>query len=176
MRDPVDRGGGGDTDRAGLVAVLDGQRARAGSSLLGGLETSRRRLAGVEPRRALGQGVDQAAHRLDRMTDRLAGAHPGRRLPECRARLEPPEWRRPLFELLVRAGGRLDADLRHLQALSPARTLDRGYAVVSGPDGVVVRETQACCGSGTRLPCAWPQASVRAAVTNVDSRDVDRDG
>ena len=106
----------------------------------GRLEIRRRRLTGVEPRRALGQGVEQAAHRLDRMTDRLAGAHPGRRLPECRARLAAPDWRRPLFELLGRAGGRLDADLRHLQALSPVRTLDRGYAVVTGPDGAVVRD------------------------------------
>jgi exodeoxyribonuclease VII large subunit len=162
-------------DRAGLVAVLDGQLARAGSSLLGRVETSRRRVTGVEPRRALGQGVDQAAHRLDRVTDRLAGAHPGRRLPECRARLAAPDWRRPLFELLGRAGGRLDADLRHLQALSPARTLDRGYAVVSGPGGAVVRDA-GVLRIGDEIAVRLAAGRVRAAVTDIDSRDPDRDG
>ena len=161
-------------DRAGLVAVLDGHLTRAGSSLLSGLETSRRRLTGVEPRRALGQGVEQAAHRLDRMTDRLAGAQPGRRLPECRARLAAPDWRRPLFELLGRAGGRLDADLRHLQALSPARTLDRGYAVVTGPDGAVVRDA-GVLRIGDAIAVRLAAGRVRAAVTDV-GRDADGDG
>jgi exodeoxyribonuclease VII large subunit len=162
-------------DRAALVTRVDGQRARAGAALDARLEIGRRRLGQVEPRRALGQGVEQAIHRLDRLTDRLAGAHPGRRVVEGQARLRAPDWRRPLWELLGRADGRLGAELRHLQALSPARTLERGYAVVTGADGRVVRRA-AQLDVGDAIGVRLAAGRVAAVVTQVDAQDGDPDG
>ncbi len=127
-------------DRAALQAAADGRLAAAAHSLQARSDLAGRRLAAVETRRALGQGVERAAHRLDRLTDRLVGLHPARRLADCRARLAGPDWRRPMWEAVARADGRLAAELRHLRALSPARTLERGYAVVTGPDGAIVRQ------------------------------------
>jgi exodeoxyribonuclease VII large subunit len=162
-------------DRAALGAALDGQLARALTRLQGRVEFGRRRLGVVEPRRALGQGVDQAAHRLDRLTDRLAGLHPRRRLVECQGRLRTPDWRRPLWELLGRAEGRLGAELRHLQALSPARTLERGYAVVTGADGEVIRAASSLR-VGDAIGVRLAEGRIGAVVTGVNAPDGDRGG
>ncbi len=154
-------------DRAGLQDALDRGLALAASSWQARLDMAGRRLAAVEPRRALGQGVERAAHRLGRCTDRLEGLHPARRLAECRARLRAPEWRRPVWEALARADGRLTAELRHLQALSPARTLERGYAVVTGPEGAVLRSTSSLR-PGDPIAVQLAAGRLDAAVTAVD--------
>jgi exodeoxyribonuclease VII large subunit len=162
-------------DRAALSAALDGQLVEARARLRDRLESGGRRLAGVEPRQALGQGVERGAHRLERLTERLASVHPDRRIRECRARLRAPDWRRPIWEMLGRADGRLGAEQRHLQALSPARTLERGYAVVTGADGRVIREA-ASLQVGDPIVVRLAAGRVGAAVTDVDARDGDRDG
>jgi exodeoxyribonuclease VII large subunit len=154
-------------DRAGLGVALDGLLVRAASSLDGRIDAAGRRLEAVEPRRALGQGVERAAHRLGRSGDRLAGVHPVRLLSPCQARLRAPEWRRPTWEALARAEGRLGAELRQLRALSPARTLERGYAVVTGPDRTVVRRA----GSlriGDVIAVRLASGRLAAAVTDLD--------
>lgn len=159
-------------DEAGLQAALESLLARAGASLDERIDGAGRRLEGVEPRRALGQGVERAAHRLDRCGDRLAGVHPVRLLSPCQARLRASDWRRPTWEALARAEGRLGAELRHLRALSPACTLERGYAVVTGPDGTVVR----LAGSlqrGDAIAVRLAAGRLAAAVTAVDSSDGD---
>jgi exodeoxyribonuclease VII large subunit len=83
--------------------------------------------------------VALADGRLDRAGLRLATLHPSSRLAYCAARLGSLDWKRHTWETVGRAEGRLAAELRHLHALSPQRTLERGYAVVTGPDGAVVR-------------------------------------
>ncbi len=157
-------------DRAGLVAALDGRLARAASLLVGELRGAVRRWEAVQPRRALGQGVERGANRLDRSAGRLETLHPQRRLADCRARLRAPDWRRPTWEALSRAEGRLSADLRHLHVLSPARTLDRGYAVVTGPDGAVVRRAEALH-VGDPITVRLAVGQIGAAVTNVERPD-----
>jgi exodeoxyribonuclease VII large subunit len=159
-------------DRAALSGQLDGQLAAARTRLQERMESTRRRLGGVEPRRALGQGVDQSAHRLERITERLTGLHPERRLRECRARLRAPDWRRPIWEKLGRADGRLGAEHRHLQALSPARTLERGYAVVTGPDGRVIRQASSLR-VGDPIGVRLAAGRLGAAVTAVEGQDGD---
>lgn len=161
-------------DRAGLHAALEGRLGLAASALTGRAERAGRRLAAVVPRRALGQGVEQAGHRLDRSTDRLEAVHPARRLGECRSRLRAPDWRRPLWETLGRADGRLGAELRHLRALSPARTLERGYAVVSGPDHTVVRWASALR-VGDPIAVRLAAGQVEATVTGVRSSGEDNE-
>ncbi|MDQ6617640.1 MAG: exodeoxyribonuclease VII large subunit, partial [Actinomycetota bacterium] len=57
-----------------------------------------------------------------------------------RGRLGALEWRRGVHDRLARAGGRLEQDARHLEALAPQRVLERGYAVVRDAAGTVVRQ------------------------------------
>jgi exodeoxyribonuclease VII large subunit len=153
-------------DRGGLQGTLDGRLARARTSLQGQVEFAGRRIAGVVPRRALGRGVAHAAERLDRLTNRMGAVHPGRRLADCRARLGAPDWRRPTWEILARADGRLGADLRHLRALSPTRTLERGYAIVTGPDGSVLRDA-ASVKVGDVIGVRLAEGRLQTAVTEV---------
>jgi exodeoxyribonuclease VII large subunit len=162
-------------DRAALGAGLDHLLGQAASSLHGRLEGAHRRLEVIEPHRALDQGIERAAHRLGRAADRLAGVHPARRLADCRARLVAVNWRRPTWEALARADGRLAAELRHLRALSPTRTLERGYAIVTGPDGAVVRRAGSLA---TWDPILVRLASgrVTAAVTDVEPEGPSSDG
>ena len=79
---------------------------------------------------------------------------------------------------LARAGGRLDAELRHLRALSPARTLERGYAVVTGPDGTVVRDASLRVRGygGREWPCRLAAAADVGAGTVTDVAAGDGDG
>lgn len=126
-------------DLTALEAALDAALQRAVSGLDGRLQTVAHRLAVVDVDRALGHGLDQAASRLERASIRLAGAHPARLVERAADRMAALDYRRPVWEALGRADGRLSSDLRHLHALSPQRTLERGYAVVTGPDGSVVR-------------------------------------
>ena len=126
-------------DLAGIAARLDSWLARAQAGMRAGIEASDRRLGAVDTWRALDAGMDRAGARLERAALRLAAAHPGVRVQTCQARLDALGWRRYGWETLGRAEGLLAAEKRHLRALSPQRTLDRGYAVVTGPDGSVVR-------------------------------------
>lgn len=129
-------------DLGRLVEVVGAHRVRAAVAAEAIIEASGRRLAAVDTRRALGEGLDRASVRLDYAGLRLAGAHPAGRVATCAARLSALDWRRPMWETIGRAEGRAAADLRHLRALSPQRTLDRGYAVVTGPDGAIVRAAE----------------------------------
>ena len=159
-------------DHDGLRAGIDGRLALAASSLRGELDGAGRRWGMIDPLRALGQGVERGANRLDRLTGRLEALHPQRRLADCRTRLRAPDWRRPTWEALARADGRLSAELRHLHALSPSRTLDRGYAVVTRPDGAVVRRA----GSlhvGDTIGVRLAEGHVAAAVTDIDDTNGD---
>jgi exodeoxyribonuclease VII large subunit len=157
-------------DRTGLQTTLDGRLARSGLALQSRVDFAGRRVATVVPRRALGQGVAHAAERLDRLTARMGAVHPARRLADCRSRLGAPDWRRPTWEILARADGRLGADLRHLRALSPARTLERGYAIVTGPDGSVLRAA-AAVEVGDAIDVRLAEGHLQAAVTNVRDGD-----
>ncbi|MDQ3569329.1 MAG: exodeoxyribonuclease VII large subunit, partial [Actinomycetota bacterium] len=51
-------------------------------------------------------------------------------------------WREPLAQRLLREQQRLGGHRRHLEALSPSRVLQRGYAVVRTSDGAVLREAE----------------------------------
>ncbi len=157
-------------DRAALQADIDGRLGAAALSLQGRADQAARRFGAIDTRRALGQGVERAAHRLDRCTGRLAVLHPARRLGDCSARLQAPNWRRPMWEALARSDGRLTAELRHLRALSPARTLERGYAVVRGADGSVVRRASSVR-PGDQIDVRLAAGHLAAAVTSVHTAD-----
>jgi exodeoxyribonuclease VII large subunit len=126
-------------DLTGLQRSVDAVLERAGAALGDRLAAGDRQLASVDPGRAVASGLDGAAQRLDRATIRLSGQHPEGRLEVATGRLARVDWRRPFWEAVGRADGRLLAERRHLHALSPQRTLERGYAVVTRADGAVLR-------------------------------------
>ena len=67
---------------------------------------------------------------------------------------------RTLRHRLDRAGTELHHTLARLRALSPAATLERGYAIVQrDDDGAVLRDPADDGASATRCGCGWPAAS-----------------
>ncbi len=126
-------------DLPALAQAVDAALERASAAIEARFGAVQRRLIAVDTARAVREGVDRAGQRLERASIRLAGVHPAGRVETARGRLAAIDWRRPFWETLGRADGRLGAERRHLHALSPQRTLERGYAVVTGPGGGVLR-------------------------------------
>lgn len=147
-------------DLAGLAGAVDAALDRAGGALEARLQAVERRLGTVDVDRAVRHGLDRAGERLERASIRLAGAHPDRVVRAAADRLAGVDFRRPVWEGLGRADGRLAAELRHLRALSPQRTLERGYAVVTRADGSVLRDA-----SGVRAGELVSARLARGAVT-----------
>jgi exodeoxyribonuclease VII large subunit len=86
--------------------------------------------------------LDREQHRLDAIRSRPALARP-ETIVEGR-RTEVVALRERAGRCLRHRLDNADAELRHttarLRALSPAATLDRGYAIVQRPDGAVLRQ------------------------------------
>jgi exodeoxyribonuclease VII large subunit len=104
-------------------------------------------LARIDLRQALGAGAGRAEARLDVALARLRAAHPRHRL--------------------AGAVDRLAALRRELDALSPGRVLERGYAVVRAADGTVVRNA-AQVATGDRLTVGLAHGRLGARVEEVD--------
>ena len=149
-----------------LYARLDGWLLSAEAAVVARAEEAGRRTSAVDPLRALSGGVERAESRLARGGQRLGDCHPSRQLRACRHRLEAVDWRRGFGEVVGRAAGRLDADRRHLEALSRERTLRRGFAVVVGPGGKVVRRSGEVR-PGDRIDVELAEGGLSAAVTDV---------
>ncbi len=128
------------------------------------------------------QTVDQALHRLRTQT-RGRVERERQRLAELRSRPALADLRRLFTErraglddvrgrlrtaavaAVVRARERLDATRVHLRALSPAATLERGYAIVRTPDGAVLRRpADAPAGSVLRITLADGDLAARVAA------------
>ncbi|MDA8044588.1 MAG: exodeoxyribonuclease VII large subunit [Actinomycetota bacterium] len=150
--------------QAGVDAALD----RGAAALEARLAVGERRLAGVDVGRAVLSGLERAVQRWERAGIRLGGLHPAGRLDGAAGRLARADWKRPFWEAVGRADGRLGAERRHLHALSPQRTLERGYAVLTGPDGAVLRSAgQVRPGDVVRARLAV--GTVEASVLDVTS-------
>lgn len=126
-------------DLAALERAAGAMLLRAASAAAAVVRQADGRLAAVDTSRSLREGLARASSRLEVGGLRLAGLHPASRLEAAESRLNALGWRRFTWEALGRADGRLGSELRQLEALSPQRTLERGYSVVTGPDGRVVR-------------------------------------
>lgn len=127
---------------ADLVTELE--RALAGA--IGAIESrvgrADRLLTPLDPGTAAAAGLDRAHARLARSGARLDGLHPGRRLHDAQVRLRSFDWRSPGRNRAARAADALAAARLRLEALDPARVLERGYAVVRDADGRVVRDAR----------------------------------
>jgi exodeoxyribonuclease VII large subunit len=110
------------------------------------LAAAARELAGVDRHGALVAGLDVARGRLDRAVGRIEVLHPGRRVAEAAHLLESRRLR--------------------LEALSPVRVLERGYAVVRTADGAVLRDT-ATVAAGERIDVQLAAGRLTAAVDDV---------
>jgi len=153
-------------DAAVLEGRLEQARRVAGGAVSARCAEAARGLADLDVSRAVDSALAGANERLAGAGRHLAGHHPRRRLEECRRRLDAPDWRRSAGEVLGRASGRLEADRRHLGALDPVRVLDRGYAVVRGPSGAVVRgcgEVEVGDALAIRLAAGRLEATVTAS-------------
>lgn len=95
--------------------------------------------------RAVRHQVDREQHRLDAIASRPALARPDAMVEHRAAELAAlsERARRCVAHRLDRAGAEIRHTLAQLRALSPAATLQRGYAIVHGPDGTVVRAATA---------------------------------
>jgi exodeoxyribonuclease VII large subunit len=128
--------------RSELDVELERLLAAAVSALRAVHERASSRLAAIDLPQALGAGAIRAETRLDVARARLHAMHPRR--------------------LVTRSVERLAANRRELEALSPTRVLERGYAVVRGADGVVVRRaTQVATGDALELTLAVGRVDTR---------------
>jgi exodeoxyribonuclease VII large subunit len=159
-------------NREELSARLDGWFLSAEAAVLARAGEAGRRVSSVDPVRALSGGVERAASRLERGGQRLADCHPSRQLRVCQQLLAAADWRRSFGEVVGRAAGRLEAERRHMDALSPKRTLRRGFAVVAGPGGKVVRRA-GDVRPGDRIEVELADGGLSAGVTEVRSGAVD---
>lgn len=108
-------------DRAALGQRLSASRERAASLIERHAARASGRLAVIDRDRAVLAGVDRGRNRIARALARLEMLAPDR--------------------LVAAKVAELEGHRRHLEALSPKRVLERGYAVVRTADGVVVRES-----------------------------------
>jgi exodeoxyribonuclease VII large subunit len=125
--------------RAELHAGVDRLLAASTGRMAARCERSAQRLSAVDTAGALTAGVRRAADLLSSAGRELARAHPRRQLAAAGQRLANLDWRRPAGERVGYARGRLEAEGRHLRALSPQHVLERGYAVVRRAEDEVVR-------------------------------------
>ncbi len=125
-------------------------RARIGMRLTSMLRVEVDRLEAVRSRPALATSnwlVDSRAEELGRYVQRS----------------------RELADRVVdRAGQQLAEQVGHLRALSPQRTLDRGYAIAQLPGGAALRDA-ADAPPGTELLLTLAKGTVRATTGKVES-------
>jgi len=132
-----------------------------GRTLLSSLANAQRRL-----RQLAEQRLARAFERFGTLGQRLARAHPGNRLQQQMQRLDELDLRlkRALEAALVRADQRLLLARRGLDAISPLATLERGYAIVTGPDGRALLDA-ADVRNGDTIEARLKRGTVRATVT-----------
>jgi exodeoxyribonuclease VII large subunit len=111
----------------------------------------------------------QARERLAWLVRRLELTHPRTRLAARAQRLDELEARlgRALRRELTGAGARLTAAARTLNAVSPLATLERGYAIVTRPDGSVVRAARDVA-PGDAVRARLAAGTFAATVTKVE--------
>jgi len=153
-------------DVAGLMRRVDEALADVAWAVQQCAGRAEHRLAAVQTRLALTGRLEQAAFRFERATIRLEGGHPRRALRLAEDRLAGTPWRRHVWEELGRAAGRLDSEVRHLRALSPQRTLERGYAVVTAADGTVIRRA-ADLSPGDAIDVRLAEGSLVASISSL---------
>ena len=152
-------------DRDELWREVDGWLERAALACGTRFDAAATGLAGVDLHRAATTGVQRAALRVTQAAEQLALVHPARELDRARARLARIGWHQPAPMRLAGAQRDLAAAGAQTEALSPARVLARGYAVVRrAGDGAVIRDP-AQAAPGTDIDVLVAEGRLTATVT-----------
>ncbi|GIE27737.1 exodeoxyribonuclease 7 large subunit [Actinoplanes italicus] len=115
--------------------------------------------------RAVATMIDRERHRIDAWRSRPVLARPEVLIDQRAADVTGLRDRavRSLDHRLRRADDALEHTVARLRALSPAKTLERGYAIVQRPDGQVVRAADEV-GADDLLRIRLAEGELRAAV------------
>ena len=116
--------------------------------------------------------LDRERSGLDSVRTRPVLAHPYRMVDERAAEISTllERSRRTLDHRLDRASGELAHTLARVVALSPAATLQRGYAVLQREDGAVVRDpAQVAVGEALRARVAEGELAVTVSAVTVSA-------
>ena len=132
-------------------------------------------LASLSLRDALHQETLLKRRALDRQTSRLAIVHPSRRVEIERLHLSRAEERLQAAAVRVTVAQRSALQTRsaRLTALSPRRTLERGYSITSDLDGRVLTDA-ATARVGTRLRTVLQHGTLESTVDRVELDATDR--
>jgi exodeoxyribonuclease VII large subunit len=137
-------------DRAALEAELDAVLARAALAAGDRVRVAERRLDAIDAGKSVWAGLGRAADRVERQAGRLELLHPAR--------------------LCTAAASRLSGQRAQMEALSPVRVLERGYAVVrAASTGDVVRRAGQVT-PGAELAVQLASGRLTATTTAVDDR------
>jgi exodeoxyribonuclease VII large subunit len=157
---------------AGLRDDVFARHARLGVAISGlvGVRRDRIEISSLRLRTALMQEAAIKRRALDQQTSRFALAHPSRRVEIERLRLTRTS------ELLHEAADRVTVARRaalttraaRLAALSPRRTLERGYSITSDADGRVLTDASAVP-VGTPLRTVLRHGSLESTVDRIES-------
>ncbi len=165
---------------ADLSAALDKEQRRLDRELALVLRHARQELEqlAASAQGHVGVGVAQRRRVLGDLEKRLAGCHPAAQLTANRALLRELDVRSAAaFERRAERGKRAIAELSgRLHAMSPLRTLERGYAIARAGEQVLTAATQVSPGDAIdvrlargSLDCRVEQ--VRDQTKNDSSRD-----
>ncbi|MEM6638772.1 MAG: exodeoxyribonuclease VII large subunit [Pseudomonadota bacterium] len=124
--------------------------------------------------RALRSQITSRRHRCQRASLALQHQSPAKRLAQLRRRLTDgsADLNRHVKRRLIHARHRLEVAGRTLDVMGPQATLARGYAIVTGSDGRIVRRADALS-SGDTLDVRLADGRAHATVTAV-SKDPPR--
>jgi exodeoxyribonuclease VII large subunit len=150
-------------DRDALYAQVEGLLALVARDLGTRHHRAAERLGRAEVSGAMAAGTQRAADRLGHAQQRLAWSHPSAATGRARLRLEGCRWQEPVTAHLSSGYDRLEALGRHAASLSPRHVIERGFAVVRGPDGSVVRSPSQVT-PGQRLSLSLAQGTLGAIV------------
>ncbi len=150
-------------DRAALERTLDSLLAEAARAARARVEDGGRRLAAVDRKGALRAGITWSRHRLDQAGSRLGELDTSRWLAQAARSLGRADRDSPMATRLAQAKATLAGQARTVEALDPVRVLERGYAIVRGPGGAVLRSPGQVEG-GDELDIALARGPLRATV------------
>jgi exodeoxyribonuclease VII large subunit len=150
-------------DRAALVARLDLLAASAAEATVARLRSADAALGAIDRDQAALAGLDRAAARLSRAAAQRSLVHPARDLARAGTRLAAIDVRSAAVTRLASSSGALAALHAQVEALSPVRVLERGYAVVRTASGDVVRDPAQVRG-GDRVGLTLARGTVSAVV------------
>jgi exodeoxyribonuclease VII large subunit len=158
------------------VAVLRddvaARHARLGVAIAGlvGARRDRIEIVSLRLRGALMQETSLKRRELDRQTSRFAVAHPSRRVEIERLRLHRASERLQEASVRVTVARRAALTTRgaRLAALSPRRTLERGYSITSDSDGRVLTDASTVP-AGARLRTVLRLGSLESTVDRIAS-------